>query len=385
MAVAGCQSLPAAVADDEAAGVARVNGGVGGGRGLAWSWGPASIAAAPQASGRCVVSVWRSCLVPPWPASLPAPLCCSPPAAVAAAPPPPPSARAASSGAVFYDENGNGQPTAGRRPGARRGGARSARSDARSAGRTGSSAMRRGPRGASTRVTVRASTLPPYYTRRGGRSGHRAPAGRPRRDGPVSRCPSGQQPAQHLHGLRRQHHRGEGSSDDAGYRAAADAAAPHFGARPGDQPGRPAPGARGRSASATASYRARPAYTLILYGTNDWNDAEPSARTRLLLHDREPAEHRSCRRAGRRSLPVLATIIPATPRPLPAAAAQRVGGRMNELIRPWPARKAARWPTPRGVPRARANPDRLFVDHVHPNDRGYEIIADGSSPPSRRR
>lgn len=119
----------------------------------------------------------------------------------------------------------------------------------------------------------------------------------------------------------------------------------------------------------------RPAYTLVLYGTNDWSrcaflapEACPTvARLREMI--------RIARGAG--SLPVVGTIVPVDP----SATAPRVADRnywvkiQNELIRPMVIEEGAvladawtafgpesQWPS-------------LFFDFLHPNDEGHERIA----------
>jgi lysophospholipase L1-like esterase len=118
--------------------------------------------------------------------------------------------------------------------------------------------------------------------------------------------------------------------------------------------------------------RTDPAYTLIMYGTNDYIRAECHQAFPCYTIDALRSMIGAARAVG--SLPVLATI----PAPNPVTAQpDRLGwtGRMNELIRPMARQE--------GVPLADVytafmrtpNPESLFVDRVHPNDRGYEIIA----------
>jgi lysophospholipase L1-like esterase len=126
--------------------------------------------------------------------------------------------------------------------------------------------------------------------------------------------------------------------------------------------------------SIDAALRVRPAFVLIQWGVNDWNSgcAPPACNTirnlRYILQ--------ACRAAG--SLPCLGTISPAntgydqrTPPDRNAWVAE-----MNRLIRPLAYEEgallvdvAAAFP-PEGALRG------LFVDHVHPNDTGHEIIAE---------
>jgi acyl-CoA thioesterase-1 len=118
-----------------------------------------------------------------------------------------------------------------------------------------------------------------------------------------------------------------------------------------------------------------PAYTLILYGTNDWNDRfckdEPPCYTIDSLRSMV-GEARSVN-----SLPVLSTIIPGND-----VWADRVPPERQQWIREQNERIKA---LGRELRVPVADPYRyftevspvssLFVDHVHPNDQGYEMIA----------
>jgi lysophospholipase L1-like esterase len=119
----------------------------------------------------------------------------------------------------------------------------------------------------------------------------------------------------------------------------------------------------------------RPAFTLILYGTNDWNDA----RCRNEFECETVGALRSmvlqARDAG--SNPVLGTIPPANPAWTDRGATERNiwVTRMNDLVRAMAQEE--------DVPIAEIHADfmaqpslrDLFDDHVHPNDTGYQIIA----------
>ena len=112
---------------------------------------------------------------------------------------------------------------------------------------------------------------------------------------------------------------GEGSSDGGGYRDFLDVQLrAYWGA--GDTINDGIPGTksdRGESRIASSLSRYRPAYVLILYGTNDWNDAE--CRNSLpVLHDRRtaldrPAGPRRRRDAGRRHDPAREPALPGPP------------------------------------------------------------------------
>jgi lysophospholipase L1-like esterase len=118
--------------------------------------------------------------------------------------------------------------------------------------------------------------------------------------------------------------------------------------------------------------REDPAYTLIMYGTNDYVRAECQQAFPCFTIDALRSMIGSARSVG--SLPILATIPPVNPNENPPGRNGWVGS-MNELIRPMARQE--------GVPVADVyaafmrQPDlpSLFIDRLHPNDRGYEIIA----------
>lgn len=122
----------------------------------------------------------------------------------------------------------------------------------------------------------------------------------------------------------------------------------------------------------------RPAYVLILYGTNDWNQSACNSDiSRCFTASAIQSMIRSAKAAS--SLPIVSTIIPANTgfdARAPADRNLRVQ-QQNDQIR---AACLAE-----GVPVAESfdafmraagsNLRSLFVDHVHPNDRGHDLIA----------
>jgi lysophospholipase L1-like esterase len=118
--------------------------------------------------------------------------------------------------------------------------------------------------------------------------------------------------------------------------------------------------------------RVRPAYTLIMYGTNDYVRApcqnEFPCFTIDALRDMVGAAR------SVRSLPILATIPPVQPE---SNAPGRNGwvGRMNELIKPMAAEQRVPVADVYGAFMREQSLSALFTDRLHPNDRGYEIIA----------
>jgi lysophospholipase L1-like esterase len=122
--------------------------------------------------------------------------------------------------------------------------------------------------------------------------------------------------------------------------------------------------------------RLRPAYTLILYGTNDWNRLD-------CKDDRFPCftidSLRTMIQAVRatQSLPVVGTIIPANPAVVDRQGPERNEwvARMNDLIRPMVREEGAVLADPHTLFLEQPSLEALFVDHVHPNDDGYRLIA----------
>jgi lysophospholipase L1-like esterase len=285
--------------------------------------------------------------------------------------PPPPVELFSLAVLVYYDENGNGQldaNEAARVPNVTvRAGNRSARTEVLT-GQATVSGVPAGP------TTVRLEGLPPFYV---------APA-------PVTvelptsaelKLPltlpiGGNVPNRYL-AFGDSITEGEGSSSGEGYPPfLEDRLRAHFGAgelRVDAVPGSTSDEGALRIARAL---RNQPAFTLILYGTNDWYDCdEPAA---CYTTDALAAMVQQVKSAG--GLPVLATIIPVN-----AGYDARVPPRRNEyvaeqnkLIRTLASQEGALLVDlePAFYKAAGNDLSQLFDDHVHPNDRGYEIIAD---------
>jgi lysophospholipase L1-like esterase len=166
---------------------------------------------------------------------------------------------------------------------------------------------------------------------------------------------------------------GEGSSDGTGYRNRLDLRLiAHVGAA--DTRNEGADGTQtdeGADRVGRALSRQRPAYTLIMYGTNDWNTIPCQTAAPCDTIDEMTDLIATVKDFG--SLPVLSTIIPANPARQPAERNDWVraqNGYLKELAR------AERIPLadPATLFFARDLPS-LFSDAVHPNDAGYELIA----------
>lgn len=290
--------------------------------------------------------------------------------------PPPPPAGSSVSVVVFYDENGDGQLGPEERirvPGV----------VVEISGRTGTSEIATGqasvtgvPDGTHG-VSVRTESLPPFW----------AAGTAPSVTTPTSSAvpvpltlPIGTNRRNVYLAFGDSITDGDGSSDQAGYRnRLRDKLEAHQGGGitiVNDGIG----GTTSRQGSLrlpNSLNRNRPAYTLILYGTNDWNESECNADIapcytgtmigRMIneakLHD---------------SLPFVATITPANTGFDDRAPAER-NIRIDQQNQQIKAEVAAQGAVLVDLYAALMNAgplNTLFVDHVHPSDRGYDVISD---------
>jgi lysophospholipase L1-like esterase len=172
---------------------------------------------------------------------------------------------------------------------------------------------------------------------------------------------------------------GKGSSDTLGYRVRLQRRLEaHFGVAtvvnegvPGTRTG------RGLERIGEALAEHRPAYTLILYGTNDWNKAACKHDDDCPTVENLTAIVRAVRAAG--SLPVLGTIIPANP--APAYSVKNPPSRnawidqTNTSLRLMAQNEGVLVADLHAAFMAYGDLVPLFSDHVHPSDLGYEVIA----------
>jgi lysophospholipase L1-like esterase len=275
-------------------------------------------------------------------------------------------------GAVFYDENGNGalDPNESTRiPDV----------VVEIGGRTGTTSKVLGEftvdgvTGTSQAVTLRRGSLPPYYVPPASTT-VTLPQGQPLLI-PVTLPIRTNRPNVYM-GFGDSITIGQGSSDDRGYRSRLETKlAAHFGRGTVVDEGADATRSnRGAERIDDSLRRARPAFTLILYGTNDWNVRDcknaPPCFTIDSLRDIVLSAQ------GSSSMPVLSTIIPGDPTNVTDqpdrnawVAAQDV--RIRALAREMNVPLADPEPLFLKAP----NFTSLYVDHVHPNDSGYELIA----------
>jgi lysophospholipase L1-like esterase len=174
---------------------------------------------------------------------------------------------------------------------------------------------------------------------------------------------------------------GDGSSDGQGYRAQLEQRLrSYFGVGEIDNEGVEATRTQaGAQRMVTSLTNTRPAFTLIHYGTNDWNEADCRNNFPCYTIDSLRSMVRQTRAAG--ALPILATIIPCNvgydARTPPER--QQWLEMANALIREMAAQEGAVVADQfKAFMDAAKTTDlaNLFDDHVHPNDAGYKIMSD---------
>jgi lysophospholipase L1-like esterase len=274
---------------------------------------------------------------------------------------------------VFYDENGNGQLDAGeiaRLPGVEVvAGSGTARTD-RGSGR----AVVQAPAG-SQLVAIRTETLPPGWVPTAGVTVDVPSTAEVRL--PV-RLPIGNNQPNVYVAFGDSITLGVGSASGAGYTGPLQAQlGANFGTATVVVSGRDGTfSSTGAARIPGVMSRERPAYTLILYGTNDWNDQRcqsfPPASCYTIDNLRTIVEYVK----SVSSIPVLATLPPASPTLAPPertewnaqmndlikALARNEGAMLADVFAAFPASAAARAP--------------YYSDGVHPNDQGYALVAE---------
>jgi lysophospholipase L1-like esterase len=276
---------------------------------------------------------------------------------------------------VFYDENGNGAADPAELvhvPDVELlVGARSARSEA--SGRTVITGV---PAGHPS-VGVRTQTLPPFFTAPAGG----VPATVPQPAGadvmfPLA-LPIGTNRPNTYMGFGDSITVGEGSSNETGYRDRLQSRlAQHLGRATVLNQGISGTRSNAGVQRIDQSIRnSRPAYTLILYGTNDWNQNECKTNFPCFTID----SLRQMVRAARffNSLPLLATIPPCNVGFDDRATPERQDwiARMDDLIRTAAREEGAVLVDLHAAFTRQPSLGALMVDHIHPNDAGYDIIA----------
>jgi lysophospholipase L1-like esterase len=172
---------------------------------------------------------------------------------------------------------------------------------------------------------------------------------------------------------------GEGSSDGQGYALRLqNLLGPHFARAQVEKFGRPGTNsADGASRIRTWLRTYRAAYVLILYGTNDWQDQTcqnkgPDACFTIASLDSMIADARDFE-----TLPVVATIIPVNPAVAPSGREAWVED-MNARIKALAQQQQVLLADLNAEMKAGSSSlSSLFSDDVHPNDAGYQVLAQG--------
>jgi lysophospholipase L1-like esterase len=285
--------------------------------------------------------------------------------------PPPPAATHTVGAALFYDENGNGQRDGSenvRIPGAT---VEIAGRSGRSAAVTGEVLIEAVPAGSHS-LSVRAATLPPFFV--GPAPTTIAVPQSSTAFLPVTLPIGPNRPNVYL-AFGDSITDGEGSSDGMGYVSRLPRMlAAHFGRATLIKDGLGATRSNRGSDRLPDSLTVRPAYTLIHYGTNDWNVGECKTSPPCFTIDSLRTMVRDVK--GRQGIPVLGTIIPANPAILETQPDRNqwvaaMDARIREMAR---AEGAVVADLEAAFLRESSLP-RLFADHVHPSDAGYEVMA----------
>jgi lysophospholipase L1-like esterase len=169
---------------------------------------------------------------------------------------------------------------------------------------------------------------------------------------------------------------GTGSSDGLGYTIKLqNLLGPHFGRAEVREWGR-----QGDSSAETAQVTRQtlnwfnPAYTLILLGTNDWHEQTCQGRPPASCYTIESLREIVRDVKGWDSLPVLATIPPVNPALTPDSR-NRWYDEMNALIKALGQQEQVLVADLNAEMKAAGNLAALYYDDVHPNDAGYQLLA----------
>ena len=290
--------------------------------------------------------------------------------------PPTPPPGTPVSGFVFYDENANGiaDPSETMRlPGVTVAiGSASAQSSAGGRVTVGSV-----PAGAQV-ASVRPETLPVYFT-----APASVPVSVPQASGtevavPATLAIGGRNRPRVYMAFGDSITWGDGSNDGSGYRDYLRANLGTFWGSSHDVPNEGAPGTKsnkGESRMTPSLVRVRPAYALILYGTNDYNDGECRAAPPCYTIDSLRSMILQCRDNG--SLPVLGTIPPVNPNFVDRGATERNEWvkQMNVLLREMAKQQQVQVADIYDAFIKRSDLPALFKDDIHPNETGYTLIA----------
>jgi lysophospholipase L1-like esterase len=170
---------------------------------------------------------------------------------------------------------------------------------------------------------------------------------------------------------------GQGSSDGAGYTDILQADLRSYWGKAGvTRDGVPGTKSnRGESRLGASLGTHRPAYLLILYGTNDWND--PECRNEFPCYTVTALRSMVLQARDAGAFPVVGTIPPVNPSYADRDAAARSDWvkRMNDLVRAMAKQERAVIAEVHGDFLKQPSLPPLFEDFLHPNDTGFRLIA----------
>ena len=170
---------------------------------------------------------------------------------------------------------------------------------------------------------------------------------------------------------------GDGSSDGGGYRDELRADLRAYWGR-ADITDDGVPGTKsnkGETRVGASLGKNRPAYLLILYGTNDWNDGE--CRTEFPCYTITSLRSMVLQARDAGAFPIVGTIPPVNPSYADRDAEARNDWvrRMNDLVRTMAREERAPIAEIHGDFLKQSSLPPLFSDFLHPNDVGYRVIA----------
>jgi lysophospholipase L1-like esterase len=132
---------------------------------------------------------------------------------------------------------------------------------------------------------------------------------------------------------------------------------------------------KGESRMGPSLSRDRPAYTLILYGTNDWNECRGQAPAECYTIDSLRSMIIQAKEVH--SFPILATVPPVNPAFVDKSAAERNDWvkRQNDSIRALGKEQQVQMADVYDAFTKAGNLSGLFADDKHPNEAGYVLMA----------
>ena len=172
---------------------------------------------------------------------------------------------------------------------------------------------------------------------------------------------------------------GDGSADGQGYALKLQTLlAPHFGYAEVVKFGRSGTNsAQGLERIRTWLRTYSPSYVMILYGTNDWQDQTCQNKGPAACFTIDSLDGMIDAARNYDVLPVLATIIPVNPAKAPPGRQQWID-EMNVQIKALAQRRAVDLADLNADMKAgSASLASLYFDDVHPNDAGYQVLAQG--------